>query len=78
MLGRSLNHLKWIALILLTGGVALVQMPAGESSKTETDSSNSFIGYSVFRPENVIFKVSPVFLQLAFLLDLLVFSLKKY
>ncbi|EYC09736.1 hypothetical protein Y032_0059g3019 [Ancylostoma ceylanicum] len=26
MLGRSLNRLKWLALILLTGGVALVQV----------------------------------------------------
>ncbi|VDM57315.1 unnamed protein product [Angiostrongylus costaricensis] len=26
MLGRSLNRLKWIALVLLTGGVALVQV----------------------------------------------------
>ncbi|KIH56293.1 UDP-galactose transporter [Ancylostoma duodenale] len=46
MLGRSLNRLKWLALILLTGGVALVQMPAGESSKTSAnaDTSDSIVG----------------------------------
>ncbi|KAK5977002.1 UDP-N-acetylglucosamine transporter [Trichostrongylus colubriformis] len=41
MLGRSLNRLKWLALILLTGGVALVQMPAGGASKATTDGSTS-------------------------------------
>ncbi|EPB80428.1 putative UDP-galactose translocator [Ancylostoma ceylanicum] len=46
MLGRSLNRLKWLALILLTGGVALVQMPSGGQSKTSasTDTSDSIVG----------------------------------
>ncbi|RCN35267.1 UDP-galactose transporter [Ancylostoma caninum] len=46
MLGRSLNHLKWLALILLTGGVALVQMPAGGATKTSAsaDTSDSIVG----------------------------------
>ena len=51
MLGRSLNHLKWLALILLTGGVALVQMPSGgSSSKAHSENSDSFIGsfYNLF------------------------------
>ncbi|KAK6056980.1 UDP-galactose transporter [Cooperia oncophora] len=41
MLGRSLNRLKWLALILLTGGVALVQMPAGGAAKGSTAGNTS-------------------------------------
>ncbi|KAK6749470.1 hypothetical protein RB195_001837 [Necator americanus] len=47
MLGRSLNRLKWLALLLLTGGVALVQMPASGSNKSgvsQSDTSDSIIG----------------------------------
>uniref|UniRef100_A0A7E4V9E4 UDP-N-acetylglucosamine transporter n=1 Tax=Panagrellus redivivus TaxID=6233 RepID=A0A7E4V9E4_PANRE len=45
MLSRRLNGLKWIALIALTGGVALVQLPK-DSGKTdvEHDTSDQFIG----------------------------------
>uniref|UniRef100_A0A158QMI7 UDP-N-acetylglucosamine transporter n=1 Tax=Haemonchus placei TaxID=6290 RepID=A0A158QMI7_HAEPC len=46
MLGRSLNRLKWLALILLTGGVALVQMPAGGAAKSAEsgNTSDSIVG----------------------------------
>uniref|UniRef100_A0A0K0CU09 UDP-N-acetylglucosamine transporter n=1 Tax=Angiostrongylus cantonensis TaxID=6313 RepID=A0A0K0CU09_ANGCA len=44
MLGRSLNRLKWIALVLLTGGVALVQMKPGAPVKTSGDRSDSIVG----------------------------------
>uniref|UniRef100_A0A914VQC9 UDP-N-acetylglucosamine transporter n=1 Tax=Plectus sambesii TaxID=2011161 RepID=A0A914VQC9_9BILA len=35
MLGRRLNGLKWVALILLTLGVALVQLPSGSAKPVE-------------------------------------------
>ncbi|VDN55614.1 unnamed protein product [Dracunculus medinensis] len=35
MLGKKLNALKWISLLLLTAGVALVQMPADYKSNDE-------------------------------------------
>lgn len=41
MLGRSLNSLKWLALILLTAGVALVQMPSGNASNTAAEGNTS-------------------------------------
>ncbi|KJH51877.1 putative UDP-galactose translocator [Dictyocaulus viviparus] len=45
MLGRSLNRLKWISLILLTGGVTMVQMTADKPSKSSNDGkSDSIIG----------------------------------
>ncbi|KAJ1374324.1 hypothetical protein KIN20_036991 [Parelaphostrongylus tenuis] len=46
MLGRSLNRLKWIALVLLTGGVALVQMKPGAPARKASrgDSSDSIVG----------------------------------
>ncbi|KAK6017605.1 UDP-galactose transporter [Ostertagia ostertagi] len=46
MLGRSLNRLKWLALIMLTGGVALVQMPAGGTAKQTAGghTSDSIVG----------------------------------
>ncbi|WKY05304.1 hypothetical protein Q1695_005928 [Nippostrongylus brasiliensis] len=45
MLGRSLNRLKWLALILLTAGVALVQMPSGNATKHEGgNASDSIVG----------------------------------
>lgn len=47
MLGKSLNPLKWVALLLLTAGVALVQMPSGDTpakASAAADSSDSMIG----------------------------------
>ncbi|CAJ0570111.1 unnamed protein product, partial [Mesorhabditis spiculigera] len=47
MLSKKLNPLKWVALLLLTAGVALVQMPSGDSAKKTVDdagSSDKFIG----------------------------------
>ncbi|KAE9421858.1 hypothetical protein Angca_005590 [Angiostrongylus cantonensis] len=51
MLGRSLNRLKWIALVLLTGGVALVQVrwilvlhKFRAPVKTSGDRSDSIVG----------------------------------
>ncbi|CAJ0931993.1 unnamed protein product, partial [Mesorhabditis belari] len=45
MLSKKLNPLKWIALVLLTGGVALVQLPSGNATnKTETGGSDRLIG----------------------------------
>uniref|UniRef100_A0A1I7WXF8 Protein kinase domain-containing protein n=1 Tax=Heterorhabditis bacteriophora TaxID=37862 RepID=A0A1I7WXF8_HETBA len=41
MLGRVLNRLKWLALILLTAGVALVQMPSSNSSSKSVTSNSS-------------------------------------
>jgi len=37
MLGKRLNGLKWVALILLTAGVALVQMPSGKPTPKQAD-----------------------------------------
>ncbi|KAI6184182.1 putative UDP-galactose translocator [Aphelenchoides bicaudatus] len=46
MLNKKLNGLKWISLILLTAGVALVQLPKDSSSSKNAavDTSNQFIG----------------------------------
>jgi|UniRef100_A0AC35GKZ3 UDP-sugar transporter A1/2/3 len=45
LLGRKLNSYKWVALILLTAGVALVQLPKDSGkSAAEHDSSEKFIG----------------------------------
>ncbi|CAJ0601375.1 unnamed protein product [Cylicocyclus nassatus] len=46
ILGRSLNRLKWLALVLLTVGVALVQWPSGGPKKGQSsgDTSDSLIG----------------------------------
>ncbi|GMT12683.1 hypothetical protein PFISCL1PPCAC_3980, partial [Pristionchus fissidentatus] len=43
---RTLLKTQWVALLLLTGGVALVQMPSGDSSKAEVahNSSEHFVG----------------------------------
>ncbi|PAV58552.1 hypothetical protein WR25_01335 [Diploscapter pachys] len=41
MLGRSLNALKWFSLLLLTCGVALVQLPADSSKPTASDNNTS-------------------------------------
>uniref|UniRef100_A0AC35U7H4 UDP-N-acetylglucosamine transporter n=1 Tax=Rhabditophanes sp. KR3021 TaxID=114890 RepID=A0AC35U7H4_9BILA len=45
ILGRKLNIYKWIALILLTCGVALVQLPSGNAKPNEEHSSSDhFVG----------------------------------
>lgn len=41
MLNRSLSLKKWISLVLLTLGVAIVQLPASGSSTTDNQSSNT-------------------------------------
>ncbi|KAK0394221.1 hypothetical protein QR680_000630 [Steinernema hermaphroditum] len=48
MLSKKLNGLKWISLILLTAGVALVQMPSGDKANHDEDdktSSDKLIGF---------------------------------
>ena len=47
MLGKSLHRYNWLALILLTAGVALVQYPSGDSpAKTSSvhDASDNILG----------------------------------
>lgn len=46
MLNKQLDKFKWIALILLTGGVALVQLPkdSSSSSSPKHDSADQFVG----------------------------------
>ena len=47
LLGKQLDRYKWVALILLTGGVALVQLPkdSGTSATaSERDTSDQFLG----------------------------------
>ncbi|CAI4226574.1 unnamed protein product [Auanema sp. JU1783] len=44
MLQRSLSGLKWFALILLTGGVALVQMRPDSGSAKSAESGDNLIG----------------------------------
>jgi len=45
MLNKKLNVLKWVSLLLLTAGVALVQLPKDSSATTKNvDNSNQFIG----------------------------------
>eukprot|EP00795_Rhopilema_esculentum_P004721 gene4721-21018_t len=47
MLGRNLTRLKWISLVILMLGVALVQMPSGsknEASKKERSMSTQLMG----------------------------------
>lgn len=47
MLGKSLHRYNWMALILLTAGVALVQYPSGDSSKPSApvhDASDNIMG----------------------------------
>ncbi|CAD5211514.1 unnamed protein product [Bursaphelenchus okinawaensis] len=43
MLNKKLNKLKWLALIFLTCGVALVQLPK-DSGKAKSTDSNGFVG----------------------------------
>ncbi|TMS32389.1 hypothetical protein L596_000235 [Steinernema carpocapsae] len=48
MLGKRLNGLKWVSLILLTAGVALVQMPSGDKPNATTNDksqSDKLIGF---------------------------------
>jgi drug/metabolite transporter (DMT)-like permease len=44
MLNKSLNAMKWLSLILLTVGVALVQMPTSSTTTKERSSIEGFIG----------------------------------
>uniref|UniRef100_A0A915CVT4 UDP-N-acetylglucosamine transporter n=1 Tax=Ditylenchus dipsaci TaxID=166011 RepID=A0A915CVT4_9BILA len=45
MLGKRLDGVKWISLILLTAGVALVQLPSDSSSKkVKTDEADRMVG----------------------------------
>lgn len=49
MLGKSLHRYNWMALILLTAGVALVQYPSGDSTTSkstaaEHDASDNILG----------------------------------
>lgn len=46
MLGKSLHMYNWLALILLTGGVALVQYPSGDapSQTSQHDASDNILG----------------------------------
>lgn len=46
MLGKSLHRYNWLALILLTGGVALVQYPSGDSpaETSHHDASDNILG----------------------------------
>lgn len=47
MLGKSLHRYNWLALILLTAGVALVQYPSGDSPSTTAahhDASENILG----------------------------------
>jgi len=46
LLGKQLNRYNWVALILLTGGVALVQLPkdSGSTTAVQRDTSDQFIG----------------------------------
>ncbi|CAB3404591.1 unnamed protein product [Caenorhabditis bovis] len=46
LLGKSLNRYNWMALILLTAGVALVQYPSGDAKPkaTEHEASDNILG----------------------------------
>ncbi|RKO93905.1 nucleotide-sugar transporter-domain-containing protein [Blyttiomyces helicus] len=44
MLNRSLSIRKWLALCLLTAGIALVQMPSGSSAGKKEIAGNKFVG----------------------------------
>ncbi|CAO4368073.1 unnamed protein product [Caenorhabditis nigoni] len=46
MLGKSLHRYNWLALLLLTGGVALVQYPSGDSPSQSAhhDASDNIMG----------------------------------
>ena len=44
MLGKSLNATKWVALLLLTIGVALVNYKPGGSKSDDTEGKSIFIG----------------------------------
>lgn len=46
LLSRKLNALKWLSLIMLTAGVALVQLPADQKSSTTKDASSSSLASS--------------------------------
>ncbi|MFH4973465.1 hypothetical protein AB6A40_000174 [Gnathostoma spinigerum] len=41
LLGRKLNMVKWIALFMLTGGVALVQLPTGDTKSGDASFPHS-------------------------------------
>jgi len=46
MLGKKLNLIQWTSLLLLTSGVALVQLPKDSSgSAKESDGSNQLVGF---------------------------------
>lgn len=44
MLNRSLSRMKWMSLLLLTAGIALVQFPSGGETKAEKEISEKFFG----------------------------------
>ncbi|GMR43913.1 hypothetical protein PMAYCL1PPCAC_14108, partial [Pristionchus mayeri] len=46
ILRRRLLRTQWLSLLILTAGVALVQMPSGDASKSEAvrDKSDNFVG----------------------------------
>ncbi|ORY48308.1 nucleotide-sugar transporter [Rhizoclosmatium globosum] len=44
MLKKSLTLMKWIALVLLTVGIALVQMPTSSTPVVAKNGANSFVG----------------------------------
>lgn len=62
MLNRRLNNLKWVALVALTVGVALVQLPSGDGAKkgsakangSKLIDENSFLGGIIGSADNLI------------------------
>lgn len=49
ILGKTFGFVKWMSLLVLTIGIALIQLPRGESSSSVPAQGNAFLGFiSVF------------------------------
>lgn len=66
ILGKVLNTEKWVSLLMLTAGVALIQVPSGEGGATTREphaSSNSYIGLVAVLSACVTSGLSGVYLE---------------
>ncbi len=65
ILGRSLSAQKWIALVLLTAGIALVQMPSGSSATiaVHIDGMNKVVGLVAVLVACVISGIAGVYFE---------------
>lgn len=61
MLRKDISKLQWLSLLLLTGGIALVQLPGSQTTKSEH--SNSFLGLSAVTVACVLSGLAGVYFE---------------